>query len=138
MAALGRSYDVVNELISFLVDEQEMDINSVNDNYETPLISIWQTTPPPVHTTPHILLQYDAEPCYMTATGNCPLVAAVNMANVELECVQCLLEHVEYQDFEVAEPQLLEAISILEARGKNADVLQALRRCYWRMKYVVD
>ncbi|KAL3485012.1 ankyrin repeat-containing domain protein [Aspergillus germanicus] len=138
MAALARSYNVAEELISFLVEEQEMDINSMNENYETPLISIWQTTPPPLYTTPLILLQYDAEPCYTTATGHCALVAAVNMANVELEWVECLLVHMEVQDFEVVEPQLLEAISFLEARGKNAGVLQALRRCYWRLKYVVD
>ncbi|KAL4876959.1 hypothetical protein BJY04DRAFT_199260 [Aspergillus karnatakaensis] len=88
-----------------------------------------------------LLIEFGANPCFRSAGGECPLVAAVvskRYSPAAADIVKTLLQAAEDQSIplDVVESQVEEALDVAE-RGEHTIILRPLRYWYWRSKYPV-
>ncbi|KAL3459174.1 hypothetical protein BJX64DRAFT_291427 [Aspergillus heterothallicus] len=132
--------DKATEVLDFLVREQGLDIDSLNERGETALVSILSNRSDLISPGWLALLGKGANPFFQSSDELCPIVAVLNSQSGSNFWVQRVLDEIILQkwSFEVAGPQLLEAIGILEDWESDSDALRIIRQCYWRLKYQVD
>ncbi|KAL2869470.1 ankyrin repeat domain-containing protein [Aspergillus lucknowensis] len=159
-AVTGRNRERVEPTLDFLL-AQGLDINARNAELRTALLELLDAK----HTaaTPRLaelLVKRGADPS-LSCVGLCPIVAAargVHMGGYGWysgslgRILKPLLRGIEARGtpFEVVGPQLLEAISVLTAKGEDeeeeeedygyvrpTDALRVLRQFYWRKRYPV-
>ncbi|KIA75698.1 hypothetical protein HK57_00514 [Aspergillus ustus] len=142
VATLHPNIEKARAILDFLRFDQGLDIDSVDDQSgETALLSVWsQAEIPGDGDAPIVLLERGARPCYVSPSGNFPLLAAANTEGVPLSWVRALLDAIGDSDVhcEVFLPQVKAAIGVLEDKGSNgAAIVKMLRHYYWHWANVV-